>query len=220
MDEQSTPKSIDHISQKIPTRPYNEVIRQVNVGGFDAVDVHLKKRSNLHDPFVNMEVIINNPVGRLWEAIKRIWKSQKTIISFKFSIPLLVLPILLFVGLKLWQGRGVSIPMAKVGVIHALTLDGQPSQTLILPTSDVFLLHYPSSMKILPSLEKPVVVFGMYNHLNNTLTVEKVSFYNPEDERPSSYAPTGVSSVTGTNLLQQIASGIWTPIANFFELFR
>lgn len=203
-----------------PPRPYNEVDRHLEVNGFDAMDLRLKKRSNLDGPVVDMEVTINNPIGRLWEAIKRIWKSQKTVVSVKLTIPLIVIPIILFLGLRLWQGRGISVPMAKVGVIHQITLDGKSSQTLILPTSDVFLLQYPSNIKVIPTADKPVVVFGMYDHLNNTLNVEKVSFYNPEDEKPSSYVPTQIGSVNGTSLIQQITTAIWSPLASFLQLFR
>lgn len=214
----------NHTGENVPSQPSvlpksRENLRQdVTLNGYDALELHVKKRKNLTDPIMDVEVKINNPVNRLWEAIKKIWKSQKTIIGIKFTIPLLVLPIVMFIGYRLWLGRGVSVPMAKVGIIHEITINGKEAQALILPSSDVYLLEYPPTTKIIPDPEKPIVVFGMYNHLTNVLRVERVSFYNSVDEKPSSYT-TVAGTVGGATILQSIVTGIWSPIASFLGLF-
>lgn len=215
MDPASDPSDL---VPPLPHKKRNNVRQDVTLNGYDALELHVKKRKNLTDPIVDVEVKINNPVTRLWEAIKKIWRSQKTIIGIKFTIPLLVLPIVLFVGYRLWLGRGVSAPMAKVGIIHEIVIGGKKAQALILPTSDVYLLEYPPTMSAIPDPDKPIVVFGMYNHLTNILRVERVSFYNSVDEKPSSYT-TVSGKVGGATILQSIITGIWSPIASFLGIF-
>ena len=78
--------------------------RSVSVNGVHAIDLELKQAENLQDPIVDINLKVNNPIGRLWLALKRIWRSQNTVIAFRFTIPLLVLPIALYLLWLLWQG--------------------------------------------------------------------------------------------------------------------
>ncbi len=156
--------------------------RSVAINGVHAIDLDIKKAQNLEDPIVDINLKVNNPIGRLWLALQRIWKSQNTIISLRFTIPLLVLPIALYVLYILWQGRGVSIPMAKLGVIHQVSMAGTPRDILILPTSDVYVLEYDSRFDTNTRLtEKPVIVAGMYASPSNTLKVESLTPYSQLD---------------------------------------
>ncbi len=160
--------------------------RAVSINGVNALELDVKRTQNLDDPILDVDLRINNPIGRLWLALKRIWKSQNTILNFKFTIPLLVLPIILFALYALWQGRGVSTPMSKLGLVHAVLIGGVETDILVLPTSDVYTLSYDSSFNSTHRLlEKPVVVVGRYRHLDNTLHVEDVIAYNPADISPS-----------------------------------
>lgn len=182
--------------------------RSVSINGVHAVEVDVNKSENLNDPIVDVNLKINNPIGRLWLALKRLWKSQNTILAFKFTIPLIVLPIAIYLGWRLWQGRGVSVPVSKLGMIHQVTINGENNDILVIPTSDVYILKYASSFNSNKRIvEKPVVVIGTYSHLNNTLTVEEVIAYNQMDLRPlesnSSHPPT-----------------FWENILRFFEQFR
>ncbi len=182
--------------------------RSVSVNGVHAIDVELNKSANLNDPLLDLNIKVNNPVGRLWLALKRLWKSQNTIIALKFTIPLIVLPIALYVGYRLWQGRGVSTPVSKLGIIHPVMVAGTPRDILVLPTSDVYLLDYDSAF--IPDhrlLEKPVVAIGTYSHLNNELTLEEVIAYNPQD-----ITPTPVSAYTKPST--------WQTILRFIDQFR
>jgi hypothetical protein len=88
--------------------------RSVSVNGVHAVEVDVTRAENLQDPFLDLNIKVNNPIGRLWLALKRMWKSQNTVVALRFTIPLIVLPITLYVGYRLWQGRGVSAPMTKL----------------------------------------------------------------------------------------------------------
>jgi len=149
-----------------------KVGRSVSVNGVHAVDVDVTKAENLQDPFLDLNIKVNNPIGRLWLALKRMWKSQNTVVALRFTIPLIVLPIALYVGYRLWQGRGVSVPLTKLGVIHEVIITGNPQDVLVLPTSDVYMLSYDLNFNYSHRLtEKPVIVVGSYNHLSNDLTV-------------------------------------------------
>lgn len=159
-----------------------KVGRSVSINGVHAVDVDMTKSENLQDPVLDLNIRVNNPIGRLWLALKRIWKSQNTIVALRFTIPLLVLPIVLYVGYRLWVGRGVSVPMSKLGIIHEVMISGETKDILVLPTSDVYLLSYDLNFNASHRLtEKPVVVVGSYKHLNNELIVSDIIAYNPLD---------------------------------------
>lgn len=185
-----------------------QVGRSVSINSVHALDVNLKKRQNLDDPIVDLNIKLNNPIGRLWLALKRIWKSQNTIINLKFTIPLLVLPLVLYLGWVLWQGRGANEPVSKLGMIHQIKVDGQERDILILPSSDVYLLEYrPDFDRAHRLAEKPVIVIGLYRHITNTLRVEEVVAYNPLDIAPS---PTSSAPEPTT----------WERIWDFLQQFR
>lgn len=182
--------------------------RSVSVNGIHAVDVELNKSENLNDPIVDLNIKLNNPIGRLWLALKRIWQSQNTIIQLRFTIPLLVLPIVLYVFYILWQGRGMSIPMSKLGVIHEVNMAGTPRDILVLPTSDVYVIDYVGSFNKTTRLaEKPVIVVGTYHSASNTFRVESLTPYSQID-LPS----------TPTTKLE--THSVWENIWQFIEQFK
>ena len=164
--------------------------RSVSINGVHAVDLDIKQSENLNDPLLDINFKVNNPIGRLWLALKRIWRSQNTIISLRFTIPLLVLPIALYVLYILWQGRGVSIPMSKLGVIHQVSMGGTARDILVLPTSDVYVIDYSSSFNQTTRLtEKPVIVVGTYHTPSNTLSVENLTPYSQLDLPQTTLVP-------------------------------
>lgn len=180
--------------------------RSVSINGVHAIDLDVKQSENLNDPIVDINFKVNNPIGRLWLALKRIWKSQNTIVSFKFTIPLLVLPIAIYVLYVLWQGRGVSIPMSKLGVIHQVNMAGTPRDILVLPTSDVYVIDYDSSFNSTTRLaEKPVIVVGTYHTPSNTLKVESLTPYSQLDLPP----------VVETTTSKSVWDNIWDFITQF-----
>ena len=182
--------------------------RSVSINGVHAVDMTVEKSENLNDPVINFNLKVNNPLGRLWLALQRIWRSQSTVIALRFTIPLLVLPIAIYVGYRLWQGRGVSIPMSKLGIVHEVKVAGEPRDILVLPTSDVYMLEYSSDFVPTSRLtEKPVIVIGTYNNLSNTLAVETMLAYNQAD------IPTSPVAVS-TKLT------VWETILRFIDQFR
>jgi hypothetical protein len=173
-----------------------------------AVDLTLEKSENLDDPMLNLNIQVNNPLGRLWLAIQRIWKSQSTVIALKFTIPLLVLPIAIYVGYRLWQGRGVSVPMSKLGIVHEVKVSGEPRDILVLPTSDVYMLEYAGDFVPATRLvEKPAILIGTYNNLSNTFSVETMLAYSPAD-------------IPTTPVLPSSAPSMWGTILKFIDQFR
>lgn len=182
--------------------------RSVSVNGVHAVDMTLEKSENLNDPMLNLNIQVNNPMGRLWVALQRIWKSQSTVIALRFTIPLLVLPIAIYVGYRLWQGRGVSVPMSKLGIVHEVSVSGEKRDILVLPTSDVYMLEY--SGDFVPAsrlIEKPAILIGTYNNLSNTFSVETMLAYNPAD-------------IPTTPLLPSSPLTMWGTILKFIDQFR
>lgn len=182
--------------------------RSVAINGVHAVDLEMKQSENINDPIIDINLKLNNPIGRLWLAIKRIWKSQNTIISLRFTIPLLVLPIAIYVLYVLWQGRGMSIPMSKLGVIHEVNMAGTPRDILVLPTSDVYVIDYESNFNKTTRLaEKPVIVVGTYHAPSNTLRVESITPYSQLD-------------LPQTAVVQSPTRSVWDNIWQFITQFR
>lgn len=186
----------------------NTIGRSVSVNGVHAIDLEVKKSENLNDPLLDINFKVNNPIGRLWLALQRIWKSQNTIISLRFTIPLLVLPIALYVLYILWQGRGMSIPMSKLGVIHQVSMAGTPRDILVLPTSDVYVLDYSTSF-VQSSLlrEKPVIAVGTYHLPSNTLKVDSLIVYSQLD-------------LPQTKVTDSSPKSVWDTIWQFITQFR
>jgi len=182
--------------------------RSVSINGVHAIDLDLKKSENLNDPIVDINLRLNNPIGRLWLAIKRIWKSQNTIISLRFTIPLLVLPIALYVLYVLWQGRGMYIPMSKLGVIHEVNMAGTPRDIMVIPTSDVYLVEYRSTFNHTTRVaDKPVIVVGTYQVSNNTLYVDNLTPYSQLD-------------LPNTPVTVSPSRSVWDNIWQFIEQFK
>lgn len=182
--------------------------RSVSINGVHAIDLDVKQSENLNDPLLDINFKVNNPIGRLWLALKRIWKSQNTIISLRFTIPLLVLPIALYVLYLLWQGRGASIPMSKLGVIHEVNMAGTPRDILVLPTSDVYVIDYENSFNYSTRLaEKPVIVVGTYHVASNVLRVESLTPYSQLDLPQIPPSPSSPRSV-------------WDNIRDFITQFK
>ncbi len=182
--------------------------RSVSINGVHAVDLEMKQSENLNDPLLDINFKLNNPIGRLYLALQRIWKSQNTIISLRFTIPLIVLPIAIYVCYLLWQGRGVSIPMSKLGVIHAVSMAGNLRDVLVLPTSDVYVIDYASSFPPSSRLaEKPVIVSGTYHVQSNTLRVDSLTPYSQLDLPP----------ITST---QATTKSVWDNIWDFITQFK
>lgn len=182
--------------------------RSVSINGVHAVDLDLKQAENLQDPIVDINLKVNNPLGRLWLALKRIWKSQNTVIAFRFTIPLLVLPIALYLLWLLWQGRGAAIPMSKLGIIHEVQISGVPTDILVLPTAEVYVLSYAASFDQNSRLtEKPVIAVGTYHVSGNTLRVESLIPYSQLDLPQTPISPASSRSV-------------WDTIWDFITQFR
>jgi hypothetical protein len=182
--------------------------RSVSINGVHAVDLDIKRSENLNDPLVDINFKVNNPIGRLWLALKRIWRSQNTVLNFRFTIPLLVLPIAIYILWLFWEGRGASIPMSKLGVIHEVKIEDSPRDILILPTSDVYVLDYASNFNFDARLtEKPVVVVGTYRAAGNVLRVESLIPYSQLDLPNSRSVPSTPRSV-------------WDTIWDFITQFR
>jgi len=176
-------------------------------------ELQFKRSKNLNDPILDVSMRVNNPIGRLWIALKKIWASQKTTVMLKFTIPLIVLPIVLFLGYRLWLGRGVNTPMAKIGITHMVKINGKDTHVLILPTSDVYVLRYPDNFSAEQILDKTVIVFGVFNHLTNSLAVENIASFNPQES-----ISLGAGNITPTfkSSMQQL----WDAVLAFFRLFQ
>lgn len=147
--------------------------RSIELNGVSAMDITLRKHTNLSEPILDLQIILNNPIGRLWLAIKRIWKSQHTIITLRFSIPLLVLPILIFVLWTLWRGGNVSIPFAKVGQISLYKEKNEDKYIFVLPNNDIYFLKLPNENFVLPA-KTDVVISGFLHTQEQEVAVEEI----------------------------------------------
>ncbi len=186
----------------------HKVGRSVSINGIHAIDLDLNKRENLTDPLLDLNIKVNNPVGRFWMALKRMWKSQNTVVALRFTIPLLVLPIAIYVGYRIWQGRGASIMMSKLGIIHEVSISGSVADILVLPTADVYLLKYDLAFNTARRItEKPVIVIGTYKHSDNELIVQDIITYNQQDILHTAINPTHPKTM-------------WENILDFIGQFR
>ncbi len=200
-------------SPKQPKSKPSRLKKTLEINGTSAVEFDFRRHHNLNEPLVDMSVKVNNPIGRLWRAIKRLWKNQKTTVALRLTIPLLVLPIFLYFGYRLWQGRGVNQPVSKLGIIHQTKLNHQDQDIFILPTADVYILKYgPDFKKSKRILEQPVIVIGTLNSFTNTLTIADLIPYDPQLRLPIN----SDSTPTAPAAIRQLWDNSW----NFFQYFK
>ena len=98
--------------------------------------------------------------------------------------------------------------MSKLGIIHEVKISGIPTDILVLPTSDVYVLSYAGNFDQNSRLtEKPVIAVGTYHASGNTLRVESLVPYSQLDLPQIPISPTSPRSV-------------WDTIWDFITQFR
>ena len=217
--ERRSPDLQDQFTVRLTTAPQKptskspHIKKTLEINGTSAVEFDFRRHHNLNEPIVDMSVKVNNPIGRLWRAIKKLWKNQKTTIALRFTIPLLVLPIFLYFGYRLWQGRGVNQPVSKLGIIHQTKINHQTQDVFILPNADIYILNYgPDFKKTKRVTEEPVIVIGTLNSFTNTLTIADLIPYDPNLRFPA-----GTTTKTSTPaVIRQLWDNSW----NFFQYFK
>ena len=193
------------------TKNSRRVKRTLEINGIPAVELDFKKHQNLQEPIVDVSLKLNNPIGRLWRAIKKIWKSQKTTIAMKFTIPILVLPIFIYMGYRIWKMGSINVPVSKLGIIHTTKQNNKDIDLFILPTSDVYILQYgPEFSKTKHITEQPVIIIGILNEETNTITVSDLIPYNQDIKFPTD------QSITQPSIIRNLWDKSW----NFFQYFK
>lgn len=162
--------------------------RVLELNGIRAVELSVKNHTNLQEPILDVNLKLNNPIGRLWLALKRIWKSQHTVITLKFRIPLFVLPVMVFIFWKVWQGKNVSVPAAQLGIIHTVSSNGKDTDIFLTSTDMVYFLDYLPEVNAPAPKEVPVIATGTYSSDSNTFHARAVIPYDRK------HAPSGDGS--------------------------
>lgn len=151
--------------------------KRININGVSAGTIETKTKANLVDPIFDVELILNNPIGRLWLALKRMWKSQHTDISIKLSIPLFVLPVMLFIGYRIWSGQYRDVPLIVTGTIHQTVISGNTEYLIKFPNASLYILK-PINDLTFPEDGSEIIAVGMFHQPTSTLKVESLGLFN------------------------------------------
>ena len=107
------------------------------------------KAKETDDPETLIDIKITNPLKRLYELISEIKKHQSTTFSLKFTIPLIALPIFLFVAFRLGMGQSVCKQTfaSKTGTLKLLSADVPQKDPNRIPVVSRFFELLPFSVK-------------------------------------------------------------------------
>lgn len=149
-----------------------------------------------------INVRINNPFHRIIKLLKDIKSHQSTTVAFRFSIPLIALPIFFLGAFQLgrFQSSCATVTTSKIGILQTITVSlppppgpldslkrlipGIPSltkpselesqqQTLLLSANDeITHLVHPDSLSLRSFEGQPVLITGTYSECTKTMTVD------------------------------------------------
>jgi len=145
-----------------------------------------KEEAETEKPLVSVSV--NNPVSWLMKVINNLKKKQTTTITFRLGVPLIALPVIIaalagvFFGLGKYVNKTTPTPtptaspiptpvlISKVGF---LVVKADLNSVLILPQGNTLTLRLPEGLDVSQMKGKRVLVTGLWNQTQNSLTVEK-----------------------------------------------
>lgn len=109
-----------------PRGSKDKLIKSVNEAkGSLEILSSLIKAKETEDDSTLIDIKVTNPLKRIYELLQDIKKHQSTTFSLRFTIPLIALPIFLFVAFQLGRGSYVCTQefTSRKGVIKLITVD-------------------------------------------------------------------------------------------------
>lgn len=99
--------------------------------------LHLEENKTQNDETL-IDVKVTNPLRRISNILEQIKRRQATVIDFKFTIPLIALPVFMLVAFSLGKSGGLAAcgdnTQTKLGIIYMLKASAGAEDTLFQKT--------------------------------------------------------------------------------------
>ena len=143
-----------------------------------------KEEAEIEKPLVTVSV--HNPIAWLMKVINNLKKKQTTTVTFRLGVPLIALPVIIaaiagiFFGLGKYVNKEVPSPSPTASVIPTpyliskvgiLKLKSDQTYILILPQGNILTLTLPENSDLANMNNQRVLVTGMLDPTNRTLTI-------------------------------------------------
>ena len=156
-----------------------------------------REKAELDKPLVSVSV--NNPISWFMKWLKDLKKKQMTTFTFKTSVPLVALPIIIVALLsfilamsaktaKKGEPTASVTPTPTIGSVYIMSKSGilkivkgtkEVDYFIVLPGGEAIRLNLPEELKIDEFENKKIFVSGKYEAATATLYVEKFSDMEP-----------------------------------------
>jgi len=148
-----------------------------------------------------LDIKVHNPLKRITQLLQDLKKHQTTTVSLRFTIPLIALPIVLFVAFQIGRAQTLCAQTftTQAGTIQVLQvkvprtaptalslvlsffpsvpqptadLVDQERAILLLPTSEVVHIIHPRSVDVVPFVGQSVLLTGNYSACTRSITLD------------------------------------------------
>lgn len=148
-----------------------------------------------------LDIKVHNPLKRITQLLQDLKKHQTTTVSLRFTIPLIALPIVLFVAFQIGRAQTlcaqtfttqagtvqvlqVKVPRAAPTALSLVLsffpsvpqptadLVDQERAILLLPSSEVVHIIHPRTVEVLPFVGQSVLLTGNYSACTRSITLD------------------------------------------------
>lgn len=148
-----------------------------------------------------LDIKVHNPLKRITQLLQDLKKHQTTTVSLRFTIPLIALPIVLFVAFQIGRAQTLCAQTftTQAGTIQVLQvkvprtaptalslvlsffpsvpqptadLVDQERAILLLPTSEVVHIIHPRTVDVTPFVGQSVLLTGNYSACTRSITLD------------------------------------------------
>lgn len=148
-----------------------------------------------------LDIKVHNPLKKITQLLQDLKKHQTTTVSLRFTIPLIALPIVLFVAFQIGRAQTLCAQTftTQAGTIQVLQvkvprtaptalslvlsffpsvpqptadLVDQERAILLLPTSEVVHIIHPRTVDVVPFVGQSVLLTGNYSACTRSITLD------------------------------------------------
>ncbi len=151
-------------------------------GATDALSKALADVSEDKEGETLVDIKVHNPLKRITQILQEIKNHQTTTVSLRFTIPLIALPIVLFVAFQVGRAQSLCAQNFRTeqGRLQILTIKAPVNNQSVL---SLLLSFFPR----VPSLSDPLDLQSQVRTILVTPGNEVISIIHPEDVDPQPY---------------------------------
>lgn len=169
-------------------------VRDAN-GHFIKSDLINVAENKTADDEALVDVKITNPLRKITAILRQIKNKQSTVVDFKFTIPLVALPLFMLLAFSLGKAGGVACggnTQTKIGLLYTLQASNTNQSTgLFTKTKQTVAANLPFLAPLLTTNESPRGEAGQRPTTNHQILIQRdntaITIENPKNVQLTSY---------------------------------